>query len=168
MSSNELPQANCNNLQTIPYTTLYFMSRKELPQVNCNSIQTIQLSRLGANEKSEQIQPAWIAESQNSEMHQMNVEVDTGAGCNVMPLYKVEELFGQEWLVQRLSPPTVRIKAYGNQEVKVLGSIVLYMHTKEKTDRVTWQVTDTTGVPILGRSQAKHMNYINYPEIHAP
>ena len=42
------------------------------------------------------------------------------------------------------------------------------MHTKEKTDRVTWQVTDTTGVPILGRSQAKHMNYINYPEIHAP
>ena len=137
MSSNELPQANCNNLQTIPYTTPYFMSRKELPQVNCNSLQTIQVSRLGANETSEQIRPAWIAESQNSEMHQMNVGIDTGAGCNVMPLYKVKELFGQEWLVQRLSPPTVRIKAYGDQEVKVLGSIVLYMHTKEKTDRVT-------------------------------
>ena len=98
----------------------------------------------------------------------MNVEIDTGAGCNMMLLYKVKELFGQEWLVQRLFPPTVRIKAYGDQEVKVLGSIVLYMHTKEKTDRVTWQDTDTTGVPILGRSQAKHMNYINYPEIHAP
>ena len=38
----------------------------------------------------------------------------------------------------------------------------------EKTDRVTWQVTDTTGVPILGRAQAKIMNYISYPEIHAP
>ena len=101
-------------------------------------------------------------------MHQMNVEIDTEAVCNVMPLYKVKELFGQEWLVQRLSPPTVRIKAYGDQEVKVLGSIVLCMHTKEKTDRVTWQVIDTTGVPILGRSQAKHMNYINYLEIHAP
>ena len=71
-------------------------------------------------------------QSQNSEMHQMNVEIDTGAGCNAMPLYKVKELFGQEWLVQRLSPPTVRIKAYGDQEVKVLGSITLY--------RVTWQV----------------------------
>ena len=35
-------------------------------------------------------------------------------------------------------------------------------------DRVIWQVTDTTGVPILGRAQAKHMNYISYPEIHAP
>ena len=67
-----------------------------------------------------------------------------------------------------LSPPTVRIKAYSDQEVEVLGSIVLYMHTKGKTDRVTWQVTYITRVPILGRSQAKHMNYINYLEIHAP
>ena len=38
----------------------------------------------------------------------------------------------------------------------------------EKTDRVIWQVTDTTGVPILGRTQAKLMNYISYPEIHTP
>ena len=38
----------------------------------------------------------------------------------------------------------------------------------EKTDRVTWQVMNTTGVPILGRVQAKLMNYISYPEIHAP
>ena len=29
-------------------------------------------------------------------------------------------------------------------------------------------IIDTTAVPILGRSQAKHMNYINYLEIHAP
>ena len=83
-----------------------------------------------------------------------------------MPLYKVQELFGR--LVQRLSPPIVRIKAYGDQEVKVIGSIVLYMSMTEKTDRVTWQVTNTTGVPILGRVQAKLMNYTSYPEIHAP
>ena len=38
----------------------------------------------------------------------------------------------------------------------------------EKTDRVVWQVTDTTGVPILGRVQAKLMKYISYLEIHAP
>ena len=62
----------------------------------------------------------------------------------------------------------LRIKAYGDQEVKVLGSMVLYMHTSEKTERVTWQVTNTTGVPVLGRTQAKCMNYVSYPEIHAP
>ena len=50
----------------------------------------------------------------------------------------------------------------------VLGSILLYMHTNEKADRVIWQVTDTTRVPILGRTQMKLMNYVSYPEIHAP
>ena len=38
----------------------------------------------------------------------------------------------------------------------------------EKTDRVVWQVTDTKGVSILGRVQAKLMNYISLLEIHAP
>ena len=46
--------------------------------------------------------------------------------------------------------------------------MTLYMYTSEKTDRVIWQVTNTTGVPILGSFQAKLMNYISYPEIHAP
>ena len=34
--------------------------------------------------------------------------------------------------------------------------------------RIIWQVTNTTRVPILGRTQAKIMNCISYPEIHAP
>ena len=38
----------------------------------------------------------------------------------------------------------------------------------EKTDKVIWQITDTTRVPILGRVQAKLMNYTSYPEIHVP
>ena len=41
------------------------------------------------------------------------------------------------------------------------------MYRSEKTDRVIWQVTNTTGVPILGRTQAKLMNYISYPEVCA-
>ena len=98
----------------------------------------------------------------------MDVEIDTGAGYSVIPLYKVQELFGQELLVHRLSPPTVRIKAYSDQEVKVIWSIILYVYTSEKTDRVIWKVSNTMGVFILGRTQAKLMNYISYPEVHAP
>ena len=49
-----------------------------------------------------------------------------------------------------------------------MGSIVLYMCMSERTDRVIWQVTNTMEVPILGRTQAKLMNYISYPEIQAP
>ena len=95
-NSLETAQKHNPNLETAPYSTPYFISREELPQANCNTLQTVQVSRLGANEKSEHIRPAWIAQSQNSKIHQVNMEIDTGAGCNVMPLYKVNELFGQE------------------------------------------------------------------------
>ena len=74
----------------------------------------------------------------------------------------------QNATASRLSTPTLRVKAHSDQEVKVMGSIVLYMYANENTDRVIWQVTDTTGAPILGRTQAKLMNYISYPEIHTP
>ena len=84
------------SLETAQYSTPYFMSKEELPQMTCNSLKTVQVSRLGAKEQSEHIPPAWIAQSQNSEKHQVDVEIDTGAGCNIMPLYKVQELFGQE------------------------------------------------------------------------
>ena len=117
------------SVETAQYSTPYFISREELPQAKCNSLKTVQVSRLGVNEQSEHIQPAWILQSQSSKKHQVDVEIDTGAGCNVMPLYKVHELLGQERLVQRLSPTTVRIKVYRDQEVKVIGFIVLYMKT---------------------------------------
>ena len=116
----ESPQDYNQSPETAQYSTPYFISREELPQVKCNSLKTVQVSRLGANEQSEHIQPAWIAQSQNSKKHQVDVEIYTGAGYNVMPLYKVHELFGQE---------------YGDQEVMVIGSIVLYMYTSEKNDK---------------------------------
>ena len=96
VQSQETPQDYNQSLETAQYSTLYFMSKGELPQTTCNSLKTVQVSRLGANEQSGHIWPAWIAQSQNSKKHQLDVEIDTGAGCNVMPLYKVQEVFGQE------------------------------------------------------------------------
>ena len=96
IQSQETPQDYNLSLETAQYSTPYFVSREELPQMTCNSLKTVQVSRLGANEQSKHIQPAWIAQSQNTKKHQLDVEIDTGAGCNVMPLYKVQELFGQE------------------------------------------------------------------------
>ena len=96
MQSQETLQDYNQSLETAQYSTPYFMSKEELPQTTCNSLKTVQVSRLGANEQSEHIRPAWIAQSQSSKKHQLDIEIDTGAGCNVMPLYKVQELFGQE------------------------------------------------------------------------
>ena len=84
------------SLETAQYSIPYFMSKEELPQTTCNNLKTVQVSKLGANEQSKHIQPAWIAQSQSSKKHQLDVEIDTGAGYNVMPLHKVQELFSQE------------------------------------------------------------------------
>ena len=81
------------SLETAQYSTPYFASKEELPQTTCNSLKTVQVSRLGPNVQSEHIQPA---QSQNSKKHQLDVKIHTGPGCNVMPLYKVQELSGQE------------------------------------------------------------------------
>ena len=94
--SQESLQDYNQSTETVQYSTPYFISREELPQAKYNSLKTVQVSRWGANEQSEHVQPAWIAQSQNSKKHQVDIEIDRGAGCNVMPLYKVHELFGQE------------------------------------------------------------------------
>ena len=96
IQSQETTQDYNQSLETAQYSTPYFVSKEELPQMTCNSLKTIQVSRLEANEQSEHIQLAWIAESQNSKKYQLDVKIDTRAGCNVMPLYKVQEFFGQE------------------------------------------------------------------------
>ena len=88
--SQESPQDYNQSPETAQYSTPYFISREELPQAKCNSLKTVQVSRLGANEQSEHIQPAWIAQSQNSRKHHMDVEIDTGAGC---PFTKYRNLF---------------------------------------------------------------------------
>ena len=49
-------------------------------------------------------------------IHQTDCEVDTGAGCNILPAHKAKELFGKEWL-ENLNPPKVQIEAYGGQSV---------------------------------------------------
>ena len=49
--SLETAQQQNPSIDTMPYSTPYFISREELPQANCNGLQTVQVSKLGANEK---------------------------------------------------------------------------------------------------------------------
>ena len=48
------------------------------------------------NTDTEHIRLLWIAESQGSQIHQADCEIDMGAGCNVLPAHKAWQLFGQE------------------------------------------------------------------------
>ena len=64
--SQETLQDCSQSPETAQYSMPYFMSMEELPQAKCNSLKTVQVSRLGANKQSEHIQPAWLAQSQDS------------------------------------------------------------------------------------------------------
>ena len=45
---------------------------------------------------NEHIRPLWVAQSENSKIHQTDCEVNTGAGCNILPVHRAKELFGKE------------------------------------------------------------------------
>ena len=45
---------------------------------------------------SEHIRPAWISKSKDSPIQQIDCEVDTGAGCNVIGYNQAKELSKEE------------------------------------------------------------------------
>ena len=116
------------------------------------------------NKDTEHIRPLWVAQSQGSQILQTDCEVNTGAGCNILPTHKAQQLFGQEWL-ENLNPPRVQIKAYRGQSVHSLGSCVLHLHIDNKAFPAIFEVINMTGPIILGRTQAKAMGYVKFPKI---
>ena len=77
---------------------------------------------------TEHIRLLWVSQAQKSRVYQTECEVDMGAGCNILPVHVVQQLFSQEWLVA-LDPPRVHIKAYSGQAVHSLGSCMFSTYT---------------------------------------
>ena len=83
----------------IDYPPPFFISRNEppTPQTSVKMLQSKEVEVCQLSErKSEHIRPAWISRSKESPVQQINCEVDTGAGCNVIGHNQAKELFGQE------------------------------------------------------------------------
>ncbi len=83
------------------YTPAYFPATytpPPPPTVPHHQIHTVPVCRLQQHRMTgEHIRPAWISEqSRDSPINQIDCEVDTGAGCNVLPMYKAAALFGPE------------------------------------------------------------------------
>ena len=103
-------QVNTHSLRTTPvfkmpndngidYPPPFFISRNEpkSPQASVKMLQTevIEVCQL-SERSSEHIRPAWISRSKDSTIKEIDCEVDTGAGCNVIGYNQAKELFGQE------------------------------------------------------------------------
>ena len=92
-------------------------------------------------------------------------EIDTGAGCNVLPKY----LKCQITNIPLESLWTARITAYGNNQVPVIGSLQTEAIVQNnECHEIKWQVTDTKGPAILGLSSAKLLGYVSLPAVTQP
>ena len=65
-------------------------------QKSLSNVSRLQPESITFKVKTEHIRPLWVAQSQGSQVFQTDCEVDTGAGCNILPAHKAQQLFGQE------------------------------------------------------------------------
>ena len=143
------------------YTHPYLTGNKRAP---VNYLRPTTKIHYMCHSDTEHIRLLWVSQAQKSWVYPTECEVDTGAGCNILPVCVTQELFSQEWL-GALDPPRVHIKAYGGQAVHILCSCILYLHIDIKMFPTIFKVTNKAGPIILGRRHVKAMGYINFPKI---
>ena len=107
----------------------------------------------------------WLSAESEGPIHQVECEIDTGAGCNVMPLYMYKSLFG----AKELMPTPVQIFGYGESPMANLGAWTITIHTDNRQPQMaTCQMTDTRGYLILGRTTAQQVGYIDFQVVTPP
>jgi hypothetical protein len=111
------------------------------------------------------MRPIWVkTNDQNGPLLEIQCEVDTGAGGNVIPLKTYTDVFG----AKHMDKQTMMIKGYSGANIKALGSTMMEIHLKEQFQLIRFQVTDTSGPPILGLQAATQLGYVSFPEIRKP
>ncbi|ELT87253.1 hypothetical protein CAPTEDRAFT_206030 [Capitella teleta] len=78
--------------------------------------------------------------------------------------YLYRKIFG----AAPLEPPSVVIKAFGDQPVRNLGCKVLFLHIGKQILQKKFQVCDVRKNPIIGRDLSAEMGYITFPPITEP
>ena len=128
-------------------------------------IQTFHVKSIN-DTSSKHITPLWLSTASGWPIYQVECEIGTGAGCNVMPLYLHKSLSGDKIL----TPTSVQIFGYGESPVANLGACTIAIHTgdRQQPQMATCQVTDTRGYLILGRETAQRVGYFAFPEVTPP
>ena len=77
------------------YTTPFYDTNDQA-KASVKCLKTTTKLQYMKNRDNEHIRPLWVAQSENSKIHQTDCEVNTGAGCNILPVHRAKELFGKE------------------------------------------------------------------------
>ena len=105
------------------YTTPYYLTNDQV-KASVKCLKTTAKVHHMHYRDIEHMRLLWVAQFQGSQVSQTDSKVNTGAGCNILPTHRAQQLFGQEWL-RTLDLPRVQIKAYGGQSVHSLNLMCL-------------------------------------------
>lgn len=75
----------------------------------CHHAQSFHVKSINDTTSNKHIKPLWLSVANEGIIHQIECEIDSGAGCNVMPLYLHRSLFGDK----ELMPTSVQVFGYG-------------------------------------------------------
>ncbi|ELT90417.1 hypothetical protein CAPTEDRAFT_193501 [Capitella teleta] len=95
---------------------------------------------LSEDPKDPHLRPLWFSDPQKSDIHLIEAEVDSGAGCNTFPLYVYQKIFG----AAPMDRPSVNIKAYGDQPASIGGN-GLHQLSSSKTANTTVKTYSSRG-----------------------
>ena len=84
------------------YTAVYFGA-------DVNTLKTATVKSLNNPRPEPQIRPLQLRTELSSQIYNRDCEVNTTGSCNILPLYKVRTLFGENI---QLGPPTVKLIGY--------------------------------------------------------
>ena len=135
-----------------------------IPSLTMHMLKTVKVKSFKCPQSNPHIRPACLSLEPNSPIQKLNCEVDTGAGCTVLPYSILKSTFGDV----TLKPATVRIITYDDNAVKVMGPCIIHAYSGKTVYKLECQVTKTEGYFILGRDTAVKMNCVNFPEVKPP
>ena len=92
---NKDTEGESQDISQSKYTTLLYTTNDQA-KTSVKCLKTTTKLHYMKNRDNEHIRPLWIAQSENTQIHQTDCKVDTGAGCNILPVHRAKELFGKE------------------------------------------------------------------------
>ena len=104
---------------------------------NIHSLITAAIESLNQTALKPHIRSLWLSKLLTSQIYCIDCENDTGADCNVFPLSKGKELFGNSL---KPEPPTVKLRGYNNVPGKKFGSCFLFLCHGENAYNVRCEV----------------------------
>ena len=88
----------------------------------------------------------------------ISYKIDTGAQCKVIPLTILKK-FDPE---PDLCPVNIKLSAYNNSKIPILGECSLTLKHKEDHFNVSFIVVDSQSVSILGLATSESLNLIKH------